>query len=52
MKMADPKIMIDNKYFEITKEFKYISTEKYVSSKIELSWVAFDKLKDILRARS
>ena len=53
----EPNIMIDNQPVEIANEFKYLgshisSTEKDVNSRIALAWVAFDKLKDILRART
>jgi hypothetical protein len=46
-------IMIDNQPVEIANAFKYLSsTEKDVNSRIALAWVAFNKLKNILRARS
>jgi hypothetical protein len=52
----EPNIMIGNQPVEIANEFKYLglisSTEKDVYSRIALAWVAFDKIKDILRARS
>jgi hypothetical protein len=53
----EANIMIDNQPVEITNELKYLgshisSTEKDVNSMIAIAWLAFDKLKDILRARS
>jgi hypothetical protein len=49
-----PNIKIDDQPVEIVKEFKCLgshisTTEKDVSSRIALAWVAFDKLKDISR---